>query len=70
MLVNRLHIALLFALTSSSAFAATDSPYQHDAGITYSASTDEFSEGTWNADYRYYFTPVSQDSRPMHSVVF
>lgn len=64
MLVNRLHIALLFALTSSSAFAATDSPYQHDAGITYSASTDEFSEGTWNADYRYYFTPVSQDSAP------
>ncbi|WP_297895681.1 putative porin [Shewanella sp.] len=64
MLVNRLNLALLFALTSTTTLAATDNAYQHDAGIVYASSSEEFSDGTWNANYRYYLTPVSQDTVP------
>ncbi|MFB2654873.1 outer membrane beta-barrel protein [Shewanella seohaensis] len=64
MLINRLNLALLFALTSTTTFAATDNTYQHDVSLVYASSTDEFSDGSWDADYRYYFTPVSQDTAP------
>lgn len=64
MLIKRLNLALLFALASSTTFAATDNIYQHDASLDYVSSTEEFSEGTWNAGYRYYFTAVSQETTP------
>lgn len=64
MLINRLNLALLLALTSTTTFAVTDNTYQHDVNLVYASSTDEFSDGSWDADYRYYFTPVSQDTVP------
>ncbi|MFB2686211.1 outer membrane beta-barrel protein [Shewanella mangrovisoli] len=64
MLINRLNLALLFALTSTTTLAVTDNTYQHDVNLVYASSTDEFSDGSWDADYRYYFTPVSQDTVP------
>ncbi|QYJ71244.1 putative porin [Shewanella sp. FJAT-51649] len=64
MLINRLNLALLLALTSTTTLAVTDNTYQHDVNLVYASSTDEFSDGSWDADYRYYFTPVSQDTVP------
>ena len=64
MIVNRLNLALLLALTSTTTLAATENAYQHDASIVYASSSEEFSDGTWNANYRYYLTPVSQDTVP------
>ncbi|MFB2638995.1 putative porin [Shewanella bicestrii] len=64
MLINRLNLALLFALTSTTTFAATDNTYQHDASLEYAGSSEAFDDGTWNTNYRYYFTPVSQDNVP------
>ncbi|WP_413484853.1 hypothetical protein [Shewanella baltica] len=57
-------IAVVFGLLSTNTFAATDKAYQHDANINYGASSEAFSDGGWSADYRYYSTPVSQDSAP------
>lgn len=64
MTINRLNLALLFALTSTTTLAATDNTYQHDASLEYAGSSEAFDDGTWNTNYRYYFTPVSQDTVP------
>ncbi|RTR38114.1 putative porin [Shewanella canadensis] len=61
---NTLTLAVLLGLTSINIYAVQDTAYQHEADINYAASSESFSDGTWNGQYRYYFTPVSQDSTP------
>ncbi|WP_028773985.1 putative porin [Shewanella waksmanii] len=57
-------IALLTALASTQAFAAQDNPFQHQAGIAYNTNSEEVSDGIWNANYRYYVSPVDQANSP------
>lgn len=61
---KRLCIAVVLGLLSANTLAAEDRAYQHDATLSYGGSTESFSDGSWGANYRYYFTPVSQDSVP------
>lgn len=57
-------VAILLGLSSMSALAAQDNAFQHEAGINYQANSEEFSDGIWNANYRYYVTPVEQNTSP------
>ncbi|WP_144211488.1 putative porin [Shewanella donghaensis] len=57
-------LALLTSLFALPAMAAQDAPFQHEAGLEYSANSEEFGDGIWNANYRYYVAPVSQDNGP------
>ncbi|WP_299797947.1 putative porin [uncultured Shewanella sp.] len=59
-----LTLAVLLGLTSTNIYAVQDTAYQHEAEVNYAASSESFSDGVWNGQYRYYFTPVSQDSVP------
>jgi len=59
-----LTLAVLLGLTSTNIYAVQDTDYQHEAEVSYAASSESFSDGTWSGQYRYYFTPVSQDSTP------
>ncbi|QYJ87229.1 putative porin [Shewanella mesophila] len=57
-------VAILLGLSCMSAFAAQDNAFQHEAGINYLSNSEEFSDGIWNANYRYYVTPVAQSTSP------
>ncbi|ARD24085.1 putative porin [Shewanella japonica] len=57
-------LALLSGLFALPAIAAQDAPFQHEAGLEYSANTEEFGDGIWDLNYRYYIKPVSQDNGP------
>ncbi|MDO6613036.1 putative porin [Shewanella sp. 1_MG-2023] len=57
-------LALLTSLFALPAMAAQDAPFQHEAGLKYSANSEEFGDGAWNVNYRYYTAPVSQDESP------
>ncbi|ABV34868.1 conserved hypothetical protein [Shewanella sediminis HAW-EB3] len=59
-----LTLAVLLGLTSTHIYAVQDTAYQHEAEVTYAGSSESFSDGTWNGQYRYYFTSVNQDSAP------
>lgn len=56
--------AILFGLSSASAFAANDNNYQHEAQLDYNTTSEEFSDGDWDLNYRYYTTPVDQKNVP------
>ncbi|WP_394200541.1 putative porin [Shewanella waksmanii] len=58
------NIALFAALVTPQVFAAQDNPFQHQAGVSYGANSEEVSDGVWNANYRYYTSPVDQASSP------
>jgi len=57
-------LAILLGFVSVNAAAAQDNPYQHEAGLKYSANSEEFSDGLWNANYRFYISPVDQTKGP------
>lgn len=63
-----LSIAVLFGLTTSYASATTDvdssNTFQHEASVTLGTHTDDFGDGLWNLDYRYYFNPVNMENGP------
>lgn len=59
-----LTLAVLLALTSTHIYAVQDTAYQHEAEVTYAGYSESFSDGSWNGQYRYYFTPVSQEKTP------
>ena len=59
-----LTLAVLLGLTSTHIYAVQDTAYQHEAEVTYAGSSENFSDGSWNGQYRYYFTPVSQEKVP------
>ncbi|MCL1125148.1 putative porin [Shewanella surugensis] len=56
--------AILFGLSSASALAANDNNYQHEAQLDYKTSSEEFSDGNWDLNYRYYTSPVDQKTVP------
>jgi len=59
-----LALAVLIGLTSTHIYAVQDNAYQHEAEVTYNAFSESYSDGSWNGQYRYYFTPVSQEKVP------
>lgn len=59
-----LTLAVFLGLTSTHIYAVQDTDYQHEAEVTYAGSSENFSDGSWNGQYRYYFTPVNQDTTP------
>jgi len=59
-----LTLAVLLGLTSTNIYAVQDTDYQHEAEVSYAASSESYSDGVWNGQYRYYFTPVNQEKGP------
>jgi len=59
-----LTLTVLLGLTSTHIYAVQDTAYQHEAEVSYAGSSESFSDGSWNGQYRYYFTPVNQDTAP------
>jgi hypothetical protein len=57
-------IALVLGFVTSPVMAAQDAPFQHQAGVNYSASTEELDNGLWDLNYRFYLDPVSQEKGP------
>ncbi|NMH65431.1 putative porin [Shewanella salipaludis] len=57
-------LAILLSLASTAAMAVQDNSYQHEAGLNYNGNSEEFGDGTWNANYRYYFKSVDQAKGP------
>ncbi|WP_298776111.1 putative porin [uncultured Shewanella sp.] len=56
--------ALLLSLTSASAFAANDNNYHHEAQLEYNSTSENFSDGDWDMNYRYYTQSVDQKTVP------
>lgn len=61
---STMSLAVLLGLTSMSAVAAQDNAFQHQASLSYSTNSEEVSDGSWNANYRYYIAPVDQSKSP------
>ncbi|PKG58583.1 putative porin [Shewanella sp. GutDb-MelDb] len=61
-----LSLAVLLALVATSANANDNSSntYQHEANVTFGSHTDNFDNGLWSLDYRFYFSPVDTDNGP------
>ncbi|WP_434949940.1 putative porin [Shewanella sp. HL-SH4] len=57
-------LALLLGFVGLPAVAAQDAAFQHEAGLSYNANSEEFGDGIWNAKYRYYVSPVDQANGP------
>jgi hypothetical protein len=57
-------LALVLGFAALPAVAAQDAPFQHEAGLQYSANTEEFGDGQWDLNYRFYFDSVSQEKGP------
>ncbi|MEC4728645.1 hypothetical protein HWQ46_24285 [Shewanella sp. D64] len=63
-----LSLAVLFGLTIPYASAASEmapsNTFQHEGNVTLGTHTDDFGDGLWNLDYRYYFNPVNMENGP------
>ncbi|MEC4724927.1 putative porin [Shewanella sp. D64] len=57
-------LTILLGLSSMSAIAAQDNVFQHEASLGYEANSEELGDGIWEAKYRYFASPVSQDGSP------
>jgi hypothetical protein len=57
-------IALVLGFVTLPAMAVQDAPFQHQAGVNYSANTEEFGDGQWDLNYRFYADSVSQEKGP------
>lgn len=57
-------LALVLGFGTLPAMAAQDAPFQHEAGVKYAANTEEFGDGLWDLNYRFYVDPVSQEKGP------
>lgn len=63
MSLNKLSVALLLALSTSSAYATQDNAYHHEAELSL-LDSDDGGDGLINANYRYYFKAVEQADKP------
>ena len=57
-------LVALFSLSSMSAVAAQDNDFQHEAGLSFNANSEDTSYGIWDTQYRYYFENVEQTNTP------
>jgi hypothetical protein len=57
-------LALVLGFVALPAMAAQDAPFHHEAGLDYSANTEEFGDGLWDLNYRFYLDSVSQEKGP------
>jgi hypothetical protein len=57
-------LALVLGFAALPAVAAEDAPFHHQAGLGYSANTEEFGDGLWDLNYRFYLDSVSQEKGP------
>ncbi|GGP79054.1 putative porin [Shewanella ulleungensis] len=57
-------LALVLGFAALPAVAAQDAPFHHEAGLEYSANTEEFGDGLWDLNYRFYVDSVSQEKGP------
>ena len=57
-------LALVLGFVALPAMAAQDAPFHHEAGLKYSANTEEFGDGLWDLNYRFYLDSVSQEKGP------
>lgn len=55
---------ILLSLASHCAIAAQDKAYFHESQVDYNTSSEEFSDGKWGLQYRYYQTAVNQETVP------
>ncbi|MCL1125149.1 hypothetical protein [Shewanella surugensis] len=55
---------ILLNLACHSAIAAQDKAYFHESQVDYLTSSEEFSDGQWGLQYRYYATAVNQETVP------
>ncbi|WP_299494064.1 putative porin [uncultured Shewanella sp.] len=55
---------ILLSLASHSTIAAEDKPFHHESQVDYITSSEEFSDGKWGLQYRYYQTAVNQETVP------
>lgn len=56
--------AFLLSLTSASALSVNDNSYHQQAQLEYQSSSENFSDGDWDLNYRYYISPVDQKTVP------
>ncbi|NCO71140.1 MULTISPECIES: putative porin [Shewanella] len=57
-------LALVLGFVALPAMAAQDAPFHHEASLGYSANTEEFGDGLWDLNYRFYLDSVSQEKGP------
>jgi hypothetical protein len=57
-------LALVLGFVALPTVAAQNTPFQHQAGVTYSANSEELDDGLWDLNYRFYLDPVSQAKGP------
>jgi hypothetical protein len=57
-------LALVLGFVALPTVAAQDAPFQHQAGFAYGANTEEFGDGLWDLNYRFYLDSVSQEKGP------
>ena len=55
---------LAIVLLSVNAMAAEDNAFQHEASVGYLTNSDEMGDGILGVNYRYYASPVEQNSSP------
>ncbi|RTR28865.1 putative porin [Shewanella atlantica] len=67
---NALTVAIFASFMAFSANANSEAKtssanrYQHEANVTLSTHTDDFGDGLWNLNYRYYLHPVNIENGP------
>ncbi|WP_299005132.1 putative porin [uncultured Shewanella sp.] len=61
---SRIAAALFLSLTSASAFSVNDNSYHNEAQLEFQSSSENFSDGDWDLNYRYYASPVDQSKVP------
>ncbi|RTR26087.1 putative porin [Shewanella atlantica] len=63
MKLNKATLAVTLAFLSLNV-VAENKEYQHEASVGYLAYSEDVGDGILGANYRYYFSPVNQDSSP------
>lgn len=64
--MNKITLASLILLSSVShiSHAAQDKPYHHESQVDYITSSEDFSDGKWGLQYRYFQQAVNQETVP------
>ncbi|MCL1042566.1 porin family protein [Shewanella marisflavi] len=59
-----LTLPLLLGLTTQVFAGEAVNTFQHEANVSFGTDTDNFEDGLWNLDYRFYFEPVKNNNAP------
>ncbi|MDX1280692.1 hypothetical protein [Shewanella colwelliana] len=63
---NLCTLSILLGISSFQLVAAeaTSNTFQHDANVNFGTHSEDFGDGIWSLDYRFYFTPVDAQKGP------